>query len=140
MRILLLLAFTGLAIAVPASAQEKYPAPDLSEYYASLMQPDNPSISCCGEADSYHVRSVACTPAETLAGCFVAVEVIDTRPDLRKLPGGKIIRRPHLPVGTRFIVPENKRRLRPSANPDEHDIAFIGTGGHVLCYEPLPGI
>src|SRR5882672_3953681 len=35
--------------------------PAVREWYQSLMQPDNPTASCCGEADSYwcddiHVR------------------------------------------------------------------------------------
>src|ERR1700744_2349708 len=36
---------------------------EVREWYAHLMQPDNPAVSCCGESDAYwcdeiHVRDV----------------------------------------------------------------------------------
>ena len=31
--------------------------PEIREWYQALMQPDNPSVSCCGEADAYWADS-----------------------------------------------------------------------------------
>ena len=31
--------------------------PEIREWYQALMQPDNPAVSCCGEADAYWADS-----------------------------------------------------------------------------------
>jgi hypothetical protein len=31
--------------------------PETREWYQALMQPDNPAVSCCGEADAYWADS-----------------------------------------------------------------------------------
>src|ERR1700733_99252 len=31
--------------------------PEIREWYQHLMQPDNPAVSCCGEADAYWADS-----------------------------------------------------------------------------------
>src|SRR5215471_6799363 len=31
--------------------------PEIRQWYQALMQPDNPAVSCCGEADAYWADS-----------------------------------------------------------------------------------
>ena len=31
--------------------------PEVRQWYQALMQPDNPAVSCCGEADAYWADS-----------------------------------------------------------------------------------
>ena len=44
-------------------------------WYKSLMQPDNPGVSCCGEADAYWADRI-----EVKNGKVLAV-ITDTKPD-----------------------------------------------------------
>ena len=69
--------------------------PVISGWIRGLMQPDNPLISCCGQADAYWADGV-----EIKDGQVIAI-VTDTRPDI---PLG----RPHIPAGTRIVVPPHK--------------------------------
>lgn len=120
-------------IAGPVFAAD-YAAPDLQSYYASLMMPDQPHRSCCGEADAWFADKTETDPA---TGELIAV-ITDTRPDTRTLPDGRIVNRIHIPVGTRFVVPASKIRKKPTANPTGHTVIFIGAQMNVLCYEPQP--
>jgi hypothetical protein len=104
------------------------------KWYKSLMQPDVPGASCCGEADAYwadetHVRD----------GKVYAV-ITDPR-DLTALG------RPQLSIGTEFEVPQSKVKWgptdpdkTPSKNPTGHTVVFISRGGYVFCYVPDSGI
>src|SRR5690242_9328270 len=65
------------------------------EWYARQMQPDHPSVSCCGEADAYWADAYESNGDE-----YVAV-ITDDREDAP-------LRRPHIPVGTRIVVPKEK--------------------------------
>lgn len=111
-----------------------YAAPDLQSYYASLMMPDQPHRSCCGEADAWFADK---TEIDPVTGGLIAV-ITDTRPDLRTLPDGRTINRIHIPPGTKFLVPPSKIRRHPIPNPTGHTIIFIGARMDVLCYEPQP--
>lgn len=115
------------------SAEHGYAAPDLGEYYRSLTQPDAPFSSCCGESDAYYADQVEeCRPSDG-DDCVLVAVITDDRDDA-------IRGRPHREIGTRIPVPRNKIRKRPVPNPTEHNIIFVGSGGRVLCWEPVGGI
>ncbi|MBB5045910.1 hypothetical protein HNR60_000645 [Rhodopseudomonas rhenobacensis] len=100
--------------------------PQLREWYRSLMQPDFPTVSCCGEADAYWADSY-----EIQDGQYVAI-ITDPRPDAP-------LRRPHLEIGTRILVPNHKLKW-DGGNPTGHGIIFLGGPGFVFCYLPPGGV
>jgi hypothetical protein len=122
-----------------AQAQTRYAAPDLSEYYASLKQPDNPSVSCCGWADAYFAEQTdSCGPQDEVDCALVAI-ITDTRPNTLVLPDGRKIERPPIPVGTRISIPPNKLRRPAIFNPTDRNIVFVAKPGgytRVYCWEP----
>jgi hypothetical protein len=126
-----------------AAAQTKYASPDLSEYYTSLMQPDNPKSSCCGDGDRYFAdKTEACT-AEDLAivpSCAIVAIITDDGPNVFDVPDGqggtRTIKRPPIPVGTRIPVPASKVRKNPIPNPTDRNIVFTGTSLYPYCWEP----
>lgn len=92
---------------------------EISQWYRNLKQPDNPTASCCGEADAYwcdglHVRDGAtfCT-------------ITDDRDN------EKLMRTP-VPIGTEIEIPD--RKLNRDPNPTGHAIVFLSLGGAVYCY------
>ena len=93
-------------------------------WYRELMQPDNPMMSCCGEADAYYADSF-----EMRDDQYVAI-ITDTRDDA---PLG----RPHVPSGTKVVVPNHKLKF-DRGNPTGHGVIFISTSRDVLCYV-VPG-
>lgn len=99
---------------------------DVREWYQKLMQPDNPTVSCCGEADAYHADSF-----EVSGDQYVAI-ITDERDD-------KPIGRRHRSPGTRFLVP-NYKITWATPNPTGHGVIFIGPNGTVLCFAPPGGI
>lgn len=100
--------------------------PDISGWYKSLMQPDHPDASCCGEADAYWADSF-----EVDGDHYVAI-ITDERPDA---PLG----RPHVDVGTRILIPNNKIK-HDAGNPTGHGIVFVNPHGYVFCYLPPGGV
>jgi len=42
-----------LLYSVKISPAHDHEHPELDEWYATLMQPDNPTASCCGASDAY---------------------------------------------------------------------------------------
>jgi len=99
--------------------------PKVKAWYRELMQPDNPTISCCGEADAYYADKVI-----TRDGKNYAI-ITDERDDA---PLG----RPHIPVGTEFQVPDHKYKW-DRGNPTGHAIIFINAK-NVLCYVDGGGV
>lgn len=95
-------------------------------WYRDLMQPDNPRVSCCGEADAYHADSF-----EADGDNYIAI-ITDTRPDG---PLG----RPHIDAGTRVSVPTAKLKF-DRGNPTGHGVIFIGVGRQVLCFVAPGGV
>lgn len=93
---------------------------DVAKWYRTLMRPDNPFQSCCGEADAYHADSF-----EVSEGQYVAI-ITDTRDDA---PLG----RPHLEVGTKFVIPNEKLKI-DAGNPTGHGVIFVSSRGEVYCY------
>ncbi len=117
----------GLA-AAPARDLGQWEAgdPEIRAWYRSLMQPDFPTMSCCGEADAYWADSY-----EIKDGQYVAI-ITDPRPD-------GPLRRPHLEIGTRIVVPNHKLKW-DDGNPTGHGVIFLGGPGYVFCYLPPGGV
>lgn len=118
-----------MALAAPAHARDLGQwgdqDPAIRQWFKSLMQPDNPSISCCGEADAYWADRT-----EVKDGKVYAI-ITDDRPDA---PLG----RPHVPVGTRIEVPAGKLKWN-KGNPTGHTIIFLSTSGSVYCFVQSSG-
>ena len=91
----------------------------LRQWFQTLMQPDNPVMSCCGEADAFEADSF-----EVRDDQYVAI-----------ITNGKGI----LPEGTRIPVPNNKMKW-DEGNPTGHGIIFIGSAGQVYCYVTPGGV
>ena len=127
---------TAIWLAVIVLAVSKAPARDVGQWanvdpaqrqwFNGLMQPDNPDLSCCGEADAYWADSY-----EVNGNQYVAI-VTDTRDDAP-------LHRPHVENGTRLTVPTTKIKW-DKGNPTGHGIIFIGVGGYVYCYLPPGGV
>ena len=128
-----------ISLITPGYTSERYSSPDLSEYYQSLNQPDNPSNSCCGAGDAYYADKVKDCPVDA-SDCALIAIITDTRPDTFKLPDDKIINRPHVDPGTEVVIPKSKIRKKPIPNPTEHNIVFMNRYNSVLCWEPGAGI
>jgi len=94
--------------------------PAVSKWYRGLMQPDDPTKSCCGESDAYWADDF-----ETDGNNVIAI-ITDTRED------APLFRR-HIAPGTRFTVPPHKLKY-DKGNPTGHGVIFIGADGTVFCY------
>jgi len=99
---------------------------EIREWYQALMQPDNPAASCCGEADAYWADSF-----EVDGDKYVAI-ITDPRPD-------EPLRRKHIDVGTRIVVPNHKLKYDKS-NPTGHGIIFLSRADYVYCYVAPGGV
>lgn len=99
--------------------------PAVRAWYQSLMQPDNPAVPCCGEADAYWADEIRVRDGKTFA------VVTDDRDDAP-------LRRPHIAVGTEFFVPDYKLKY-DKGNPTGHAILFVGYGG-TYCYVQGGGV
>ena len=96
------------------------------QWFQRLMQPDNPAVSCCGEADAYWADSF-----EVDGDKYVAI-ITDSRPD-------EPLRRKHIDVGTKIVVPNHKLKYDQS-NPTGHGIIFLSRGDYVYCYIAPGGV
>jgi hypothetical protein len=94
--------------------------PTVREWYKGLMQPDNPTASCCGESDAYWADEIHVRNGKTYA------VVTDDRDD-------GPLRRPHVPSGTEIEVPNHKLKW-DRGNPTGHGVLFMSPGGYVFCY------
>lgn len=100
--------------------------PALRKWYQSLMQPDNPTISCCGESDAYWADEVV------IEGDKVFAVITDTREDA---PLGRL----HVPPGTKIEIPRHKYTFR-YGNPTGHKILFLGSQRQVFCFVDNGGV
>lgn len=100
--------------------------PEIRSWYQSLRQPDNPGLSCCGEADAYWADKVE------VKGDKVFAIITDDRPDV---PLG----RRHIPVGTKFEIPPHKMKF-DRGNPTGHVVIFINVADQVLCFVQGNGV
>ncbi len=101
-------------------------SPRIKEWYRNLMQPDQPTASCCGEADAYWADEF-----EVRGDQYVAI-ITDDRDD-------EPLMRPHIAPGTKFVVP-NKKLKFDSGNPTGHGVLFVHPSGIVHCYVVPGGI
>jgi hypothetical protein len=120
---LLLAALAALATLLPAAARDngqrcEQPAA-VRRWFQSLMQPDNPHLSCCGEADAFEADTF-----EVDGDHYIAV-----------ITDGKGV----IPNGTRIQVPNAKMKW-DAGNPTGHGIVFIGPQGQVYCYVAPGGV
>jgi hypothetical protein len=116
--------FIVVALVGSALAHDEDHANDA--WYGSLMQPDNPSISCCGLADAYWCDEYFARDGK--AYC----RITDDRDDAP-------LKRPHIPVGTEFEIPPHKLKW-DKANPTGHSVIFVNTSGHVWCFVQNGGV
>ena len=100
--------------------------PVIRSWFRGLMQPDDPELPCCGEADAYWADRV-----EVKDGQEIAI-ITDTRPDAP-------LARWHVPVGTRIVVPPNKLKW-DRGNPTGHIVIFLNRDREVMCYVTGTGI
>lgn len=126
-RFLLLCAAVLMAGAASARDDGQWEGQDqaIREWFRGLMQPDNPRVSCCGEADAYQADMY-----ETEGDHYVAI-ITDGSGDPEH---GK----PAIPNGTRIPVPNHKMKW-DQGNPTGHGIIFINPSG-VLCYVTPGGV
>lgn len=125
-----------LVIAALGCTHRKAPARDLGQWtasdpavkqwYQSLMQPDVPTASCCGEADAYWADVIHVRDGKTYA------TITDDRPD-------EPLGRPHVDVGTEIEIPTNKLKW-DRGNPTGHGIVFLSRNRYVFCYVQPGGV
>lgn len=126
------LAFSVLAVAAAGGAaarddgQWELTDPSVGRWFRELMQPDNPSVPCCGFADAYYADKTY-----TKDGKNIAV-ITDDRDDA---PLG----RPHVPLGTEIEIPDIKMKW-DRGNPTGHGVIFLGGGRQVLCFVMPSGV
>ena len=138
----LLLAAVLLATPIRDFGQWGETDPSKRQWFQALMQPDNPYVSCCGEADAYYSDSYELGPN----GEYIAI-ITDERPDTWVDSNGNVGTRPHIPVGTRVRIPNPKIKW-DKGNPIGHGLVFIGasyvstdgTVQSVYCYLPPGGV
>lgn len=100
--------------------------PVVRRWYQSLMQPDNPSISCCGESDAYWCDGISVKDGKTFC------TITDDRDDAP-------LRRPHIPMGTVVEIPNHKLKF-DKGNPTGHAIVFMTPSGYVHCFVQNGGV
>jgi len=100
--------------------------PAIREWYQSLMQPDAPGVSCCGEADAYFCDDVHVRGGKTYC------KITDDRDDVSR-------GRPHREIGEEFEIPQNKLKW-DSGNPSGHTILFLGRSNYVFCFVQTGGV
>lgn len=94
--------------------------PEIAEWYRNLKQPDNPAVSCCGEADAYWCDEIHVRDGVTYCN------ITDDRPNEQ-------FRRTPVPVGTEIEIPDRKLKW-DEGNPTGHSIVFLSSGGSVYCF------
>lgn len=97
---------------------------DQAKWFRDLMQPDSPSVSCCGSADAYY-----CDELHTKDGKNYCT-ITDDRDDA---PLGRV----HIDVGTEISIPDNKMMTGKQifgTNPTGHSIVFLSSARFVWCF------
>jgi hypothetical protein len=100
--------------------------PAIRDWYQSLMQPDQPTASCCGEADAYWCDDYYARDGKAFC------RITDDRPDEPR-------NRPHVAVGTEIEIPPNKLKWDRS-NPTGHGVVFLSRAGYVYCFVQPGGV
>jgi hypothetical protein len=100
--------------------------PAVREWYRTLMQPDLPKASCCGEADAYWCDDVHVRDGRTFC------RITDDRRDETRS-------RPHRPIGEEHEIPPWKLKF-DRGNPTGHTVIFLSRRNDVLCFVQNGGI
>jgi hypothetical protein len=100
--------------------------PAVREWYKGLMQPDVPTLSCCGEADSYWCDDIFVRGEKTYC------RITDDRPD-------EPLKRQHRAIGEEYEIPPNKLVQR-EVNPTGHSIIFLSSAGYTWCFVMNGGV
>jgi hypothetical protein len=103
--------------------------PEVREWYQYLMQPDNPAVSCCGEAEAYWCDDPR-TERDDKNRVHNYCTITDDRPDGPR-------RRMHVDIGTDIEIPDHKVK-KDQGNPTGHGVVFLNRGRFVYCYV-MPG-
>jgi hypothetical protein len=119
MKVVIALAVMGVLSVVRDNGQWHDQSYRIQQWFMGLMQPDNPLVSCCGEADAYEADQF-----ETEDDHYIAI-----------ITDGKGV----IPNGTRIPIPNTKMKW-DSGNPTGHGIIFIGSGGNLYCYVAPGGV
>jgi hypothetical protein len=98
----------------------------IGHWYQTLMQPDNPSASCCGESDAYWCDKINVRAGKTF--CTITDDWDDAP-----------LKRPHVDVGTEVEIPNHKLKW-DAGNPTGHSIVFLSRGGYVFCFVQNGGV
>jgi hypothetical protein len=126
--IAILIIIFGIALiyrlATPAHARDlgqwENSDPTVRAWYKSLMQPDVPTASCCGEADAYYCDEIHVREGKT------SCAITDERDDA---PLG----RPHVDIGTEIEIPDYKLKT-DRGNPTGHAVVFLSRSRYVYCF------
>lgn len=94
------------------------------EWFQKLMQPDNPTSSCCGEADGYWCDEVNVRKGKTYC------TITDDRTVMHRTP---------VPLGTEIEIPNHKLKW-DEGNPTGHAVVFLSSGGAVFCFVQNGGV
>lgn len=94
--------------------------PEVREWFRTLMRPDLPWASCCGEADAYYCDDIHVRDGKTYC------TITDDRDDLP-------LRRPHIDVGTEIFIPPEKLKW-DKGNPTGHAIVFLSNNLYTFCF------
>ena len=120
MRYLLLLLALGSAAFARGNNGQWGDFPDnVRQWFQTLTQPDDPTMSCCGVADAFEADVF-----EVEGDHYVAI-----------ITDGKGV----LASGTRVPVPNTKMKW-DAGNPTGHGIIFIGPQRQVYCYVTPGGL
>jgi hypothetical protein len=106
-----------LFIPIRNSGQWDDTPPQIRSWYQSLMQPDNPYMSCCGQSDAFEARVIG--------------EDRVTRDIIVVIDDGKGV----IPDGIQVRAPRTKIQVN-YGNPTGKLIIFIGGGLTVYCLIP----
>jgi hypothetical protein len=94
--------------------------PEVRQWYQTLMQPDNPTASCCGEADAYWCDGIHVKDGKTFC------TITDDR-------ANEPLHRTPVPIGTEIEIPDRKFRNK-GGNPTGHSVVFLSSGRAVYCF------
>jgi hypothetical protein len=120
---LIIIVILVVAFAFRAFAHD-HDHPELDQWYAGLMQPDNPTASCCGKADAYWCDDYYAKDGK--AYCRITDDRV-------------VIGRPPVPVGTEVEIPDRKLKF-DRGNPTGHAVVFLSSGGAVFCFVQGGGV
>jgi hypothetical protein len=107
------------------NGQWEHSDPETRAWFQTLMQPDAPQSSCCGQADGYWCDSIHVV-TERNGVQHTTCTITDDRPD-------DPLVRPHVDIGTVIDIPTRKLKW-DKGNPTGHAIVFMSRFGDVFCF------